>query len=84
MKDIGVFASRALISPEDPILENQVINLAEGDYDLESTPRSIQDAQGYNPWLAKYTPTVSRRLLPHDLRMLFTCELSALARGKVV
>ncbi|KAI9636563.1 uncharacterized protein MKK02DRAFT_26925 [Dioszegia hungarica] len=72
VEDIGVFAGKALLSPEDPAFKNQIIDLAEGDYDLESTRRSIQKAQGYSPWLASYIPGFTRSILPHDFKMMFT------------
>jgi hypothetical protein len=82
VEDIGVFAGKALLSPEDPTFKNQIINLSEGEYDLESTRRSIQKAQGYSPWLASYIPGFTRSILPHDFKMMFTCELSLRSRSR--
>jgi hypothetical protein len=73
-EDIGAFASQALLKPDDSRFKNKVIDLSAGSYDLNSVSRAIEKAQGYTPWLARYTPGFIRNILPHDFKAMFTCE----------
>lgn len=72
--DIGVFASKALLSPDDPTFLNTTIDLSAGVYGLEDTRMAIRKAQGHSPWIAGYLPTFSRMLLPHTIKTMFICE----------
>jgi hypothetical protein len=73
-EDIGVFASQALLKPDDSRFNNKTIDLTAGSYDINDVSRAIEKAQGYTPWLARYTPTAIRNLLPHDFRMMMKCK----------
>jgi hypothetical protein len=74
-EDIGVFAGKALLKPEDAEFKNTTIDLSAGAYDLNGVSRAIEKAQGYTPWLARYTPTFVRNLLPHDFKEMMKCKL---------
>jgi hypothetical protein len=73
-EDIGVFASQALLKPDDSRFKNKTIDLTAGSYDINDVSRAIEKAQGYTPWLARYTPTAIRNLLPHDFKMMMKCK----------
>jgi hypothetical protein len=75
-EDIGVFASQALLKPEDSRFQNKTIDLTAGSYDINDVSRAIEKAQGYTPWLARYTPTAIRNLLPHDFKEMMKCKHS--------
>ncbi|KAK6909650.1 hypothetical protein I203_103671 [Kwoniella mangroviensis CBS 8507] len=69
-EDIGVFAGKALLNPESDKFKNKVIELSGGNYDLEDVRQAIFKTQGYQPWLASYTPTPIRAILPYDFRQM--------------
>jgi len=73
-EDIGVFAGKALLQPEDPRFSNKTIDLAAGSYDIDGVSRAIEKSQGHTPWLARYTPTAIRNLLPHDFKEMMKCK----------
>lgn len=73
-EDIGVFAGQALLKPDDSRFKNTKIDLAAGSYDINDVSRAIEKAQGHTPWLARYTPTAIRNLLPHDFKEMMKCK----------
>lgn len=73
-EDIGVFAAKALLAPEDKRFNKTTIDLSAGTYDLDGVSRAIEKSQGHTPWLARYTPTAIRNLLPHDFKEMMKCE----------
>lgn len=73
-EDIGVFAAKALLSPDDQRFSKKTIDLAAGAYDLNDVSKAIEKSQGYEPWLARYTPTFIRNVLPHDFKEMMKCE----------
>jgi len=73
-EDIGVFASQALLKPDDSRFKNKTIDLSAGSYDINDVSRAIEKAQGHTPWLARYTPTAIRNLLPHDFKEMMKCK----------
>jgi hypothetical protein len=75
-EDIGVFASQALLNPDDSRFKNKTIDLTAGTYDINDVSRAIEKAQGHTPWLARYTPTAIRNLFPHDFKAMMTCKLA--------
>ena len=80
-EDIGVFAGQALLKPDDSRFKNTKIDLAAGSYDINDVSRAIEKAQGHTPWLARYTPTAIRNLLPHDFKEMMKCESGSVAFG---
>jgi hypothetical protein len=73
-EDIGVFAAKALLSPDDKRFNKTTIDLAAGAYDLDGVSRAIEKSQGHTPWLARYTPTFIRNILPHDFKEMMKCK----------
>jgi hypothetical protein len=78
-EDIGVFAGKALLKPDDPAFKNTKIDLAAGSYDINDVSRAVEKAQGHTPWFARYTPTAIRNLLPHDFKEMMKCRSGPLS-----
>lgn len=72
--DIGVFAAKALLDPKDSRFANTKIDLSVGEYNLDGVSKAIENAQGYTPWLARYTPKLLRSIIPYDFRQMMICK----------
>ena len=76
VKDIGVFAGKALAQPDHPLFKNATLDLAAGNYDLRAVRKAFQNAQGSSPWFASWLPRMIRGILPYDFKEMTICKTS--------
>jgi len=72
--DIGAFAGKALAQPDHPMLNNAVIDLAGGNYDLKAVRKAYKNAQRSSPWFASWVPRAARNIMPHDIKEMTICK----------
>ncbi len=73
-EDIGIFAAKALLEPENQTFANQTIDLSSGEYGLEEYSQAIEATQNHVPWFARYFTRGIRNVLPYDFKQMMICE----------